>query len=208
MKKIFRFLLMGIVAVSMVFTSCKDDEEEPEQQTEQLAFSFTLEGMTSWEPKGIITVYETGGIEPLIYAYAAKNLTLTEMMAYFTEETEASSLPADLVMIGTIAEIGTHTATGNFITSDSGKTAAAYITGQTDLGDGFIIPTGWVSETMTATITKLDLTELKFSATISATMRDLLYLYTNGEDGVADQKAFTATCKDLSFINLDAMMRK
>ena len=27
---------MGIVAVSMVFTSCKDDEEEPEQQTEHL----------------------------------------------------------------------------------------------------------------------------------------------------------------------------
>lgn len=149
---------MCIVAVSMVFTSCKDDEEEPEQQTEQLAFSFTLEGMTSWEPKGILAAYDSYDVVPLIEAYASKNMTLSEMMAYFTEETEASSLPADLVMIGTIAEIGTHTATGNFITSDSGETAAAYITGQTDLGDGFIIPTGWVSETMTATITKLDLT--------------------------------------------------
>ena len=43
MKKTFRFLLMGIVAVSMAFTSCKDDEEEPEneQQTEQRAFHYS-----------------------------------------------------------------------------------------------------------------------------------------------------------------------
>ena len=111
-------------------------------------------------------------------------------------------------MIGTIAEIGTHAATGNFITSDSGETAAAYITGQTDLGDGFIIPTGWVSETMTATITKLDLTEMKFSANISATMKDLVYLYSDGIIGISDSRAFTATCKDLSFIDVYAMYGK
>lgn len=208
MKKTFRFLLMGIVAVSMVFTSCKDDEEEPEQQTEQLAFSFTLEGMTSWEPKGIITVYETGGIEPLIYAYAAKNLTLTEMMNFFGESTEASSLPEDFLMFGTIAKVGTHTCNGNYIIGDEGETAVAYITGKTDFGDGFEIPTGWVSENATATVTKLDLTEMKFSASISATMKDLVYLYSDGAMGVPDSKAFTATCKDISFIDLSAMFGK
>ena len=164
--------------------------------------------MASSEPKGILAASDSYDVVPLIEAYASKIMTLSEMMAYFTEETEASSLPADLVMIGTIAEIGTHTATGNFITSDSGETAAAYITGQTDLGDGFIIPTGWVSETMTATITKLDLTEMKFSANISATMKDLVYLYSDGVIGISDSKAFTATCKDLSFIDVYAMYGK
>ena len=201
-------MLMGIMAVSMVFTSCKDDEEDSKPQPEQPSFSFTLEGVASWEPKGILAASDSYDVVPLIEAYASKIMTLSEMMAYFTEETEASSLPADLVMIGTIAEIGTHTATGNFITSDSGETAAAYITGQTDLGDGFIIPTGWVSETMTATITKLDLTEMKFSANISATMKDLVYLYSDGVIGISDSKAFTATCKDLSFIDVYAMYGK
>ena len=47
---------MGIVAVSMAFTSCKDDEEEPEneQPTEQTSFSYSLQGETSWEPKTLL----------------------------------------------------------------------------------------------------------------------------------------------------------
>ena len=210
MKKTFRFLLIGIVAVSMVFISCKDDEENPEdnQQTEQVSFSFTLEGMTSWQPKGILTGYEAEEPDPLIYTYASKNMTLAEMMTFFSEDAEASILPEDFLMFGTIGRVGTHTANGNFVTSDEGETAILYVTGQIDLGEGVYMPTGWTSETTTFTITKLDLTEMKFSANISATMRDLVYLYSDGAEGVSDSRAFTATCKDLSFIDVYAMYGK
>ena len=210
MKKTFRFLLIGIVAVSMAFTSCKDDEENPEddQQTEQASFSFTLEGMTSWQPKGILTGYEAEEPDPLIYTYASKNMTLAEMMTFFSEDAEASILPEDFLMFGTIGRVGTHTANGNFVTSDEGETAVVYVTGQIDLGEGVYMPTGWTSETTTFTITKLDLTEMKFSANISATMRDLVYLYSDGAEGVSDSRAFTATCKDLSFIDVYAMYGK
>jgi len=205
MKKTFRFLLMGIVAVSMVFTSCKDDEENPEneQPIEQTSFSYTLEGEASWEPKTLLV----GPDGNYILALAAKDLTEQEILDFFKVGLDGTNIPSNVFMVGMPNTVGSIDVTGNILDEQNTGYGCIFITGTTQFM-GMSIPTGWLSTAMSANVTKADLTAMKFSATISATMEDFVSYVTEGMMGSAETKTFTASLQNISLVDIYAMMGK
>lgn len=198
---------MGIVAVSMVFTSCKDDEENPEneQPIEQTSFSYTLEGEASWEPKSLIVGEEEG----YVIALAAKDLTTQEILEFFNGSglDGGVEVPSNIFMMGLPNVVGEVAVTGNLLDEAGSPYGCIFITGTTELM-GQSIPTGWVSTSATINVTKLDLTAMKYSATMSATMGDFISIMTEGLMGSSETKTFTASLQNVSLVDIYAMMGK
>ncbi len=205
MKKTFRFLLMGIMAVSMAFTSCKGDEEDSKPQPEQTSFSYNLEGETSWEPKSLIVGEEEG----YVIALAAKDLTTQEILEFFNGSglDGGVEVPSNIFMMGLPNVVGEVAVTGNLLDEAGSPYGCIFITGTTELM-GQSIPTGWVSTSATINVTKLDLTAMKYSATMSATMGDFISIMTEGSMGSSETKTFTASLQNVSLVDIYAMMGK
>ena len=206
MKKTFRFLLMGIMAVSMVFTSCKDDEEEPEneQQTEQTSFSYSLQGETNWEPKTLLVWPE----ENYIGAFAAKDLTSQEVLDFLNGSgLDGDNIPSNVFMMSLPNTVGSLDVTGNILDEQSADYGCIFITGTTELM-GMNIPTGWVSTAMTVNVSKADLTAMKFSATLSATMGDFVSCITEGMLGSAETKTLTVSFENVPLVDLYSMIEE
>ena len=197
MKKTFRFLLMGIMAVSMAFTSCKDDEEDSKPQPEQTSFSYNLEGETSWEPKSLLV----GPDGNYILALAAKDLTEQEILDFFKVGLDGTNIPSNVFMVGMPNTVGSIDVTGNILDEQNTGYGCIFITGTTQFM-GMSIPTGWLSTAMSANVTKADLTAMKFSATISATMEDFVSYVTEGMMGSAETKIFTASFENVPLVDL------
>lgn len=197
MKKTFRFLLMGIMAVSMAFTSCKDDEEDSKPQPEQTSFSYNLEGETSWEPKSLLV----GPDGNYILALAAKDLTEQEILDFFKVGLDGTNIPSNVFMVGMPNTVGSIDVTGNILDEQNTGYGCIFITGTTQFM-GMSIPTGWLSTAMSANVTKADLTAMKFSATISATMEDFVSYVTEGMMGSAETKTFTASFENVPLVDL------
>ena len=197
MKKTFRFLLMGIMAVSMAFTSCKDDEEDSKPQPEQTSFSYNLEGETSWEPKSLLV----GPDGNYILALAAKDLTEQEILDFFKVGLDGTNIPSNVFMVGMPNTVGSIDVTGNILDEQNTGYGCIFITGTTQFM-GMSIPTGWLSTAMSANVTKADLTAMKFSATISATMEDFVSYVTEGMIGSAETKIFTASFENVPLVDL------
>ncbi|MBR3938439.1 MAG: hypothetical protein IKJ67_00495, partial [Bacteroidales bacterium] len=191
------FLLMGIMAVSMAFTSCKDDEEDSKPQPEQTSFSYNLEGETSWEPKSLLV----GPDGNYILALAAKDLTEQEILDFFKVGLDGTNIPSNVFMVGMPNTVGSIDVTGNILDEQNTGYGCIFITGTTQFM-GMSIPTGWLSTAMSANVTKADLTAMKFSATISATMEDFVSYVTEGMMGSAETKIFTASFENVPLVDL------
>ena len=190
-------MLMGIMAVSMAFTSCKDDEEDSKPQPEQTSFSYNLEGETSWEPKSLLV----GPDGNYILALAAKDLTEQEILDFFKVGLDGTNIPSNVFMVGMPNTVGSIDVTGNILDEQNTGYGCIFITGTTQFM-GMSIPTGWLSTAMSANVTKADLTAMKFSATISATMEDFVSYVTEGMMGSAETKIFTASFENVPLVDL------
>lgn len=188
---------MGIMAVSMAFTSCKDDEEDSKPQPEQTSFSYNLEGETSWEPKSLLV----GPDGNYILALAAKDLTEQEILDFFKVGLDGTNIPSNVFMVGMPNTVGSIDVTGNILDEQNTGYGCIFITGTTQFM-GMSIPTGWLSTAMSANVTKADLTAMKFSATISATMEDFVSYVTEGMMGSAETKTFTASFENVPLVDL------
>lgn len=188
---------MGIMAVSMAFTSCKDDEEDSKPQPEQTSFSYNLEGETSWEPKSLLV----GPDGNYILALAAKDLTEQEILDFFKVGLDGTNIPSNVFMVGMPNTVGSIDVTGNILDEQNTGYGCIFITGTTQFM-GMSIPTGWLSTAMSANVTKADLTAMKFSATISATMEDFVSYVTEGMMGSAETKIFTASFENVPLVDL------
>jgi hypothetical protein len=61
-----------------------------------------------------------------------------------------------------------------------------FITGRTEMM-GNVIPTGWYSKNVDATISKFDLTSMEVTATVTARMLDIANLYSDAESPGAEK---------------------
>ena len=181
----------------MAFTSCKDDEEDSKPQPEQTSFSYNLEGETSWEPKSLLV----GPDGNYILALAAKDLTEQEILDFFKVGLDGTNIPSNVFMVGMPNTVGSIDVTGNILDEQNTGYGCIFITGTTQFM-GMSIPTGWLSTAMSANVTKADLTAMKFSATISATMEDFVSYVTEGMMGSAETKIFTASFENVPLVDL------
>ena len=115
--------------------------------------------------------------------------------------------PSNVFMVGMPNTVGSIDVTGNILDEQNTGYGCIFITGTTQFM-GMSIPTGWLSTAMSANVTKADLTAMKFSATISATMEDFVSYVTEGLMGSSETKTFTASLQNVSLVDIYAMMGK
>ncbi len=206
MKKTFKLLAFALMASLVTFTSCKDNptDIEPgnEQQTGGVTFNF--DGAVAWTPQSVHLGYESDEEETYAMGIATKDPTTREQAVQMIEgiDLDNNGIPRDVVLLGFYGVEGTQSFEGNIL-DEEGDLTVMLINGSIDVGEDIMFPTGWISTNMLMTITKFDMATNKMSATITATMGDILYILSEGIVGTPDEKTFTININNYDIFNLE-----
>ena len=186
MKKTLRLLGMMALTVAtfaITFTSCKKEDED-ENEKPLAPFTYTFEDVANWEIAKSFIGYEEAEGEMFLYAAGAKDesFSFDEMYDMFDE----GVFPENMLFLGLPARLGTNSYFGNVFESEMYESCILFITGRTEMM-GNVIPTGWYSKNVDATISKFDLTSMEVTATVTARMLDIANLYSDAESPGAEK---------------------
>ena len=216
MRKTFRVLAFALAVNLIAFTSCKPDDEENgsnnnnngnnNDNTELPATVVTdFDGAVDWTPQSFWAGYEADEEETFVMAVGTKDVSTQQQACriMYNLDFVGENIPQNAVIVGFLGEEGTQNQEGNILTGDEGDMAIILYTGTTNL-EGETFATGWVSDNMTVTITEFDLANKKISANITATMKDILNIFTYGNMGSSEEKTFTISFSNYPMFDLDA----
>lgn len=167
MKNIFKLMSVAVLAASMIFVSCKKDDPEGPVDNIPDGISVSFNNGTAWTPNDATTVYyaEEGGIA-MTYM-GGEQYWPSFWGGFFTEG------------VGTV----NGTFSGDMDQGYAGDVAYCEYFNESGMQDQLgNVYADWWAKTVTFEVKKLDLTALRMSGTIDATMFDAMHVFVEGND--------------------------
>ena len=205
MKNKFRFLTFAVVASLVALTSCNTDDDEIKPTTpsaEQPELSYTFEDVASWTPQSIFAGQELSWEGDTIASFIASRDYYPGLDEYYAATGYGEEMPENTLLFSIPYQVGNHTRNSNFVVDENADEIVAIFTlVGTSNYRGIPLPNAWISENMNISVTDIDMAAKKISATITATMRDYVYVFSEGESGNQDSKTLTVTIKNYPLDN-------
>ena len=207
MKKTFRFLAVAFLISSITLIGCREEDpiENTNEQTPSISYAF--ENMENWNPQSVFAGYESS-LDTMASFIVTRNY-YPGLEEYYADCNYGYETPENALLVSIPYKVGNHTRNSNFVTDENADDVTAIFTtsGVTDY-EGTPIPNAWISEAMNISVSEADMTTKKISATITATMRDYLYLFSYGECGNPESKTLTITIKNYPLENWNGIFSK
>ena len=210
MRNTFRLLAFAMVASLVAFTSCNPDDDENNPTTpqeKQTEFSYTFEDMENWTPQTILAGQELQWEGDTLVSFIVSRNYYPGLEEYIASTNDGEEIAEHALLFSIPNQIGNHIRNSCFVTDQDADNVVAIFTleGTNTNYLGIPLPNAWISEYLNINITDLDLTERKISATITATMNEYIYVFSEGEVGNQDSKTLTITIKNYPFDNWTEM---
>ena len=213
MRKTFRLMTFALAATFLTFTACNpndDDENNPSTpQVEQPELSYIFEDVASWTPQSIFAGQELAWEGDTVASFIASRDYYPGLDEYYAATDYGEEIPEHALLFSIPYQVGNHTRNSNFVTDENADEVVAIFTlaGTTNYL-GIPIPKAWVSENINISVTNIDMAAKKISATITASMKDYLYIFSYGDYGNPDSKTLTITIKNYPLDNWTEMDMK
>ena len=210
MRNTFRLLAFAMVASLVTFTSCNPDDDENNPTTpqeKQTEFSYTFEDMENWTPQTILAGQELQWEGDTLVSFIVSRNYYPGLEEYIASTNDGEEIPEHALLFSIPNQIGNHIRNSCFVTDQDADNVVAIFTleGTNTNYLGIPLTNAWISEYLNINITDLDLTERRISATITATMNEYIYVFSDGEVGNQDSKTLTITIKNYPFDNWTEM---
>lgn len=220
MKKTFRLLAFALMASLVAFTACEPDDpaegtnpgdgseivddENPGDPEIGLpsGVMFGFDGAVDWSPQMVWVGNESDDDdEAFLIAIGTKEVTTFEQAEQILNRMDfvGDGIPTDAIVIGFYGKEGVQTAEGS-IFEEEGDLAVILYTGTTNI-DGETFATGWISTNMRVNVIEFDMANRKFSANITATMKDIINEMTYGNMGSSEEKTFTISFNNCGILD-------
>lgn len=221
MKKTFKLIGLVLLAAGLVLAGCNpeddpitvDDEivddqnpsEDPDNPGEDPGTSsstFDFDGVVNWAPQSIHGLYVLEGTTPYVVFVATRDQTsINDVFDYMNGQGFDGGDVREGWLIGRFSGIMGSQTTDGCLFLEEAEDGLMLFTGTTTIYEEEV-PAGWASVNLSINVTAIDITANTVSATIIATMQDILYIISHGMGGDNTEKTFTINLDNISLVDI------